>query len=161
MNILLNLVIFTDLSRVFPFLTITISFQIYYYSHISNYIEVLIMKKLILLLVAVFLTGCSGGTYKNITADEAKDLIDEGKVVVIDVRTPEEYNSGHIPEAELVPLQVIDGMSSELIKDKSYLIVCRSGNRSQQASEILAEKGFKDIYNMSGGMNSWTYELEQ
>lgn len=88
-------------------------------------------------------------------------MIDEGKVIVLDVRTPEEYNSGHIPDAELVPLQVLDGMSSELKKDKSYLIVCRSGNRSQQASEILAEKGFKDIYNMSGGMNSWTYNLEQ
>ncbi|MGG3560989.1 rhodanese-like domain-containing protein [Neobacillus rhizosphaerae] len=121
----------------------------------------LTLKKFFFLLVAVFLTGCSGGNYKNISANEAKGMIDEGKVIVLDVRTPEEYNSGHIPDAELVPLQVLDGMSSELKKDKSYLIVCRSGNRSQQASEILAEKGFKDIYNMSGGMNSWTYNLEQ
>lgn len=119
------------------------------------------MKKLLLLVVAFFLTGCSGGSYKNITADEAKKMIDEDKVVVIDVRTPEEYNSGHIPDAELVPLQVLDGMSNELKKDQRYVIVCRSGNRSQQASEILVEKGFKDIYNMSGGMNTWTYDIEQ
>ncbi|MCL6571408.1 MAG: rhodanese-like domain-containing protein [Bacillus sp. (in: Bacteria)] len=119
------------------------------------------MKKLLFIIVALLLTGCSGGTINNISTGEAKKMIDQGEVIVLDVRTPEEYNGGHIPGSELLPLQVIDGMSDELDKDKSYLIVCRSGNRSQEAADILNEKGFTSIFNMTGGMNDWTYEIEQ
>lgn len=119
------------------------------------------MKRLLAILMILVLAGCSGGTYKNVNAKEGKNLIDQGKVTVLDVRTPEEYNSGHIPGAKLVPLQVIEGEADKLNKDKSYLVVCHSGNRSQQASEILTEKGFKKIYNMTGGMNGWTYEIEK
>ncbi|MEH7276976.1 rhodanese-like domain-containing protein [Neobacillus vireti] len=119
------------------------------------------MRKLFTLLVVFLLTGCSGSTFENVTTEKAKELIDEEKVIVLDVRTPEEYNSGHIPDSELVPLKVFEGMSEDLEKDKNYLLVCRSGNRSQQAAEILTSKGFKNVYNMTGGMNSWTYEIEQ
>lgn len=126
-------------------------------------IEVKAVKQFLSLLVllSIVLAGCSGTGYKNVTSKEAKDLIDKGKVTVIDVRTPEEYNSGHIPGAKLIPLQVIDGSTDSLKKDGSYLIVCHSGNRSQQASEILTEKGFKNIYNMTGGMNDWKYSIEK
>ncbi|WP_210365896.1 rhodanese-like domain-containing protein [Bacillus sp. REN3] len=121
------------------------------------------MKKMLTALMFILLiTGCSSsGSYKDVSVDEAKEMIDNKEVEVIDVRTPEEFAAGHIPEAKLVPLQVIEGMLSELDKDKSYLVVCRSGNRSAEASGILAENGFKHIYNMTGGMNEWTYEIEQ
>lgn len=119
------------------------------------------MKRLLTFITVLLLTGCAGGTFENVTTEKAKELIDLEEVIVLDVRTPEEYNSGHIPGAELVPLQIIEGMSEELDKDKHYLIVCRSGNRSQQAADILSGKGFKNLYNMTGGMNEWTYDIEQ
>lgn len=120
------------------------------------------MKKMaVVLLFFLLVTGCSSGSYSDVTVDKAKEMIDSGEVEVIDVRTPEEFSAGHIPDAKLIPVQVIDGMLSELDKEKSYLIVCRSGNRSAEASAILADNGFKKIYNMTGGMNEWAFEIEQ
>lgn len=120
------------------------------------------MKKIIALFMFVLVvTGCSAGSYTDVTVDKAKEMIDNGEVVVIDVRTPEEFAVGHIPGAKLMPLQVIDGMLSELDKKEEYLVVCRSGNRSAEASAILADNGFESIYNMTGGMSEWTFEVEQ
>ncbi|MCM3122363.1 MULTISPECIES: rhodanese-like domain-containing protein [unclassified Mesobacillus] len=120
------------------------------------------MKKLFAAFLFVLLiTGCSGGSYTDVSVDKAKELIDSGEVQVLDVRTPDEFAAGHIPGAKLVPLQVIESMLSELDQDEKYLVVCRSGNRSTQASGILAENGFKNIYNMTGGLNEWKFDLEQ
>lgn len=120
------------------------------------------MKKIIAaFMLLLLITGCSGASYKDVSVDEAKELIDSGEVKVIDVRTPEEFAAGHIPGAKLVPLQVMESMLSELDQDQKYVVVCRSGNRSTEASGILAENGFKNIYNMNGGLNEWKYELEQ
>ncbi|WP_079509707.1 rhodanese-like domain-containing protein [Mesobacillus jeotgali] len=120
------------------------------------------MRKLFaaFLFAALVMTGCSGGSYKDVSVDQAKELIDSGKVQVLDVRTPDEFAAGHIPGAKLVPLQVLDSMLSELDEEQEYLVVCRSGNRSTEASQILAKKGFKKIYNMTGGMNEWKFEIE-
>ncbi|CAM3993251.1 rhodanese-like domain-containing protein [Mesobacillus thioparans] len=120
------------------------------------------MKKLIAaFLFVLFITGCSGDSYTDVSVDKAKELIDSGEVQVLDVRTPDEFAAGHIPGAKLIPLQVIESMLSELDKDEKYLVVCRSGNRSTEASGILADKGFKNIYNMTGGLNEWKFDLEQ
>lgn len=113
------------------------------------------------ILFLLFITGCSAGSYTDVSVDEAKEMIHNGEVEVIDVRTPEEFAAGHIPGAKLVPLQVLESMQSELNKERKYVVVCRSGNRSTEASGILAENGFKNIYNMTGGMNEWTYDIEQ
>ncbi|SEM89223.1 Rhodanese-related sulfurtransferase [Mesobacillus persicus] len=119
------------------------------------------MKKYIIVFFAIFLlVGCTGvGSYQDVSVDEAKELIASGEVKVLDVRTDEEFSAGHIPGAQLIPLQVIDGKLSELDKNTKYLVVCRSGNRSAQASTLLAENGFENIYNMTGGMNEWTGEI--
>jgi rhodanese-related sulfurtransferase len=117
-----------------------------------------IVKYAIIMLLLV--SGCSSSSYQNVSVQEAHDMIQKGGVYIIDVRTAEEYASGHIPGSELMPLQDLEGMSMELKKKNSYLIVCRSGNRSQQASELLVGKGFKNIYNMTGGMNQWTGDVE-
>jgi rhodanese-related sulfurtransferase len=103
--------------------------------------------------------GISSEEYRNISSDEAKKLIDNKEVVVLDVRTPEEYQDGHIPNALLVPLQELENKLNDLDKTEPYLVVCRSGNRSTQASEILTSNSFTNIYNMTGGMNSWVYEI--
>jgi rhodanese-related sulfurtransferase len=124
------------------------------------------MRKLVLpivLVLIVFLSACGNenGGYQDVSVNEAKQLIDENKVVVIDVRTQEEFQEGHIPYAKLLPLQEIEQRLEELDKDGTYLIVCRSGNRSAEASEILTNNGFANIYNMTGGMGSWTYDTEK
>jgi rhodanese-related sulfurtransferase len=124
------------------------------------------MRKLVLpivLVLIVFLSACGNenGGYQDVSVNEAKQLIDENKVVVIDVRTQEEFQEGHIPNAKLLPLQEIEQRLEELDKDGTYLIVCRSGNRSAEASEILTNNGFANIYNMTGGMGSWTYDTEK
>lgn len=122
------------------------------------------MKKNLLLLLALSfllaLTACSNeASYEDIDNAEAKKLIDENKVEVIDVRTPEEYAEGHIPEASLLPLQELEARISELNKDTPYLLVCRSGNRSSQAAQILINNGFTNVYNLQTGMNTWPYDV--
>lgn len=82
-------------------------------------------------------------------------------VEIIDVRTPEEYAAGHVPGSKLLPLQTIDDWHLSLDKKKTYLMVCRSGNRSGQASAYLAGKGYANVFNMAGGMNEWTYDVEK
>lgn len=113
-----------------------------------------------MLFITLFVAGCGMAKYETVSVNEAMELINENEVKILDVRTPEEYSGGHIPGSELIPLQVLDGMAEKLDKDVEYLIVCRSGNRSQQASELLASKGFR-VLNMEGGMNAWTGNIEQ
>jgi rhodanese-related sulfurtransferase len=118
------------------------------------------MKKLTIILFALLLLGgCSGASYKTVSADKAKDMIENHKLEIIDVRTAEEFAEGHIPNATLIPLDELEQNESKLDKNKTYLMVCRSGNRSGQASDILVKKGYKNIYNLSGGMNEWTGEV--
>jgi rhodanese-related sulfurtransferase len=116
----------------------------------------------LLIIVVVFLTACgiSSEGYRNVSSEEAKQLIDNKDVVVLDVRTPEEYQEGHIPNAILIPLQELENKLNELDKKEHYLVVCRSGNRSAQASEVLTSNSFANIYNMTGGMNNWAFEIE-
>ncbi|MDQ0157582.1 rhodanese-like domain-containing protein [Robertmurraya andreesenii] len=122
------------------------------------------MKRTGLLLIfflAIILSACSGDGYKNLSTEEAKKLVDHSEAVVLDVRTPEEFEEGHIPKATLIPLQELESRLGELDKDETYLVVCRSGNRSAQASELLVQEGFKKVYNMTGGMNTWDDEIEK
>jgi rhodanese-related sulfurtransferase len=118
-------------------------------------------KIIFLVLISVFISGCSSSGWKNVTTEEAKNMLDSNPdgVVLIDVRTIEEYNSGHIPEAKLFPLQTLEAQLGELDKEKEILVICRSGNRSQSASDILINNGFKTVYNVEGGMQSWNYEV--
>ena len=77
------------------------------------------------------------------------------KFKVIDVRTPEEYSNGHIKGSHLVPLGDLTSRLSEFKKDELYLMVCRSGARSANATQILNSKGYKAT-NLEGGMIAWT-----
>lgn len=75
---------------------------------------------------------------------------------VLDVRTAEEYaQDGHIAGSVLIPLQELDQRLGELPKDQPIVCVCRSGNRSGQACDLLARQGFTRLSNMQGGMNAW------
>ena len=125
------------------------------------------MKQIIPFLLALFLlTGCGGtaadDAYQQITQEEAKEMMDTQEVIILDVREQDEYDSGHIPGAVLLPVGSIDETTAvEVIpeKDSTVLVYCRSGNRSKTASSTLAELGYTGIYEF-GGINTWPYETE-
>ncbi|MFO1446358.1 rhodanese-like domain-containing protein [Bacillus sp. Bva_UNVM-123] len=122
------------------------------------------MRKYLVLLFAsiLLLAACSSkASYEDIDNETAQKLIEDHKVEVIDVRTAEEFAEGRIPVATLLPLNELEARISELDKDKSYLFVCRSGNRSSQAAQILIDNGFKNVYNLTTGMNQWPYDIEK
>ena len=98
--------------------------------------------------------------YHKISAEEAYEMMVSQEVVIVDVRTPEEYDGGHIPNAILVPNESIGDVMPEALPDKeaTLLIYCRSGRRSKEASEKLLKLGYKSIYEF-GGIIDWPYEL--
>lgn len=119
------------------------------------------MKKVIIILIgAILMSACSTeNSYHKITAADAKEMMDTQEVIIVDVRTLEEYNEGHIENAILIPNESIDGEPSELVdKDAIILVYCRSGNRSKQASDKLVELGYTKIYDF-GGIVDWPYEI--
>ena len=124
------------------------------------------MKRMMpLLLSLLLLAGCGGnsadGAYEQITQEAAK-VMDTQVVIILDVREQDEYDSGHIPGAVLLPVGTIDETTAaEVIpeKDSTVLVYCRSGNRSKTASAALAELGYTNIYEF-GGINTWPYETE-
>ena len=127
------------------------------------------MKKLIFLFLAVMLlTACGqankngqGAVYVNITAEEAKEIMDSSEgYIILDVRTQEEYDQGHIPGAILIPNTEIEARAEDELPDKDQLILvyCRSGNRSKKAAEILVELGYTNIKEF-GGIIDWPYEV--
>ena len=98
--------------------------------------------------------------YHRITAEEAYEIMVSQEVVVVDVRTREEYDGGHIENAVLVPNESIGSETPEALPDKeaTLLIYCRSGRRSKQAAEKLLELGYQNVYDF-GGVIDWPYEL--
>ena len=128
------------------------------------------MKKLILILLAVLLLAACGqdkendqeAVYVNITAEEAKQIMDsEEGYIILDVRTQEEYDEGHIPGAILIPNTEVEARAEEEMPDKDQLILvyCRSGRRSKIAAEALVELGYTNIKEF-GGIIDWPYEVE-
>ena len=128
------------------------------------------MKKLVFLFLAVMLlTACGqakendqGAVYMNITAEEAKQIMDsEEGYVILDVRTQEEYDQGHIPGAIVISHEEIAEKAEDVLTDKNQLILvyCRSGRRSKIAAEALVELGYTNIREF-GGIIDWPYEVE-
>ena len=128
------------------------------------------MKKLILIFLAVLLLAACGqdkendqeAVYVNITAEEAKQIMDTEKgYIILDVRTQEEYDQGHLPGAVVISHDEIAEKAEEVLTDKKQLILvyCRSGRRSKLAAETLAELGYTNIKEF-GGIIDWPYEVE-
>ena len=98
----------------------------------------------------------------NITAEQAKQIMDsEEGYIILDVRTQEEYDQGHIPGAILIPNTEIEARAEEILTDKDQLILvyCRSGRRSKLAAEALVELGYTNIKEF-GGIIDWPYKVE-
>lgn len=121
-------------------------------------------------IVMVLLAGCARTetkqqekSYQQIGQEQAKEMMDQDEqLIVLDVRTKEEYEEGHIPGAVLLPLDELEENATNVLPDKEQvvLVYCRSGNRSRQASEVLSQKGYSNIYEF-GGIMTWPYEIEQ
>lgn len=99
--------------------------------------------------------------YKKISAADAKARMDSGDtIVILDVRTQEEYDAGHIPGAILVPNETIVDKQPELLPDldAEILVYCRSGNRSAQAAKKLIAIGYTNVVDF-GGIIDWPYDV--
>ena len=133
------------------------------------------MKKRFIIFFAALclLSGCGGqgsaqeetvvAAFQQISQEEAKTIMSTNQnAVVLDVRTQEEYDSGHIKGAVLLPVDAITEESAQEVipaKDTQVLVYCRSGNRSVTASKALAQLGYTEVYEF-GGINTWPYETE-
>jgi sulfur-carrier protein adenylyltransferase/sulfurtransferase len=93
--------------------------------------------------------------FKRINAEQAKELIDGGKVSVIDVREDWEYASGHIPNAKHVPLGRIINAAQQHVEGDNLVFVCEVGQRSAVAAEFAAALGRENLYNLEGGTTAW------
>lgn len=135
----------------------------------------LIFFTVVILLIGVF-SGCSKPSIENkkeiaapvveasfsrITPEEAKKRLDsETDIILLDVRTKEEFAEGHIPNSVLIPVDVLEGEAPQNLKDKEtpIFIYCRSGNRSVTAANILIKMGYTNVYDL-GGIKNWPYEV--
>ena len=127
---------------------------------------------IILAAILLLLTACSSGgqvmdgedmvrSYTQISQEEAKQMMEQdGTQIIVDVRTQEEYDSGHIPGAICIPNESIGTEHPEELPDldQVILVYCRSGNRSMQAAQKLFDMGYINVYEF-GGINDWTGEV--
>jgi len=132
----------------------------------------------LLILVTVALAGCGGSDAPvaetaapaaaqeavqetaldlplNINAAQTNEIRSRDDVVILDVREDWEFTEGHIPGAAWIPLGQLSSRLSEIPTDKTVVVACRSGNRSDQATAFLRGQGFTNVHNMTGGMITW------
>ncbi len=130
----------------------------------NKYLKIFI-STLLMSLTTFTMTACTSDvatnkiTYEQITAEQAKKLMDtETDYIILDTRTEEEFAEGHIENAILIPHDEIALRAEKELSDKEQLILvyCRSGNRSKQASQALAELGYTNVKEF-GGIIDWEY----
>ncbi|MCH3914850.1 MAG: rhodanese-like domain-containing protein [Acidaminococcaceae bacterium] len=124
-----------------------------------------IVASIILLLVVIlggtslYLAEAKNASFQIIDYKKAKVMMDNGGVTVVDVRRQDEYDAGHIKNAILVPNESIGKTEPKLLPDKNaiLLVYCRTGIRAKDASQKLANLGYKNVYDF-GGIVDWPYE---
>lgn len=115
------------------------------------------LTALILAASTAFALAAEPAPVTHVDADAAHKLVEEGKVVVLDVRTPEEFAEGHIKGAKNIDFTADDFEQKVAALDpkKSYLVHCASGGRSTKSLPAFEKKGFTSIYHLDGGFNGW------
>lgn len=126
------------------------------------------MNKLIslclIILSAIMLTACKAkeeNIVNTIDANKAKEMLEQQEdIIILDVRTKEEFEEGHIQGSILIPDYEIEEKAEQVLTDPSatILVYCRSGRRSAEAAKTLAKLGYTDIYDF-GGIIDWPYEV--
>ena len=133
----------------------------------------LVLLLLAISLIAFFLLGCAKQAaksdnekltgYQKITPVVVKERLDKGeKLIIVDVRTKEEYDSGHIPRSLLIPYDEMEATAASLLPDKnaSIIVYCRSGRRSEIAAKSLVKLGYTNVADL-GAISDWKYGLEK
>lgn len=120
---------------------------------------------ILIILLGVTITGCAADGKNeqpvnpvNLSIEETRELIESPEdLFILDVRTTDEFNQGHIEGAEQISVDDLKDRMEELeeYKDKPLLVYCRSGNRSSKAVDILLDNGFTNIYHMNEGFMNW------
>ena len=115
---------------------------------------------LLVLMMMLAMASCEGqsGAKKLSVNEFEKKLTETPGKIILDVRTPNEYNSGHLPDAMLINVNDKDFKSKieQLDKSKPVFVYCKAGYRSSNASAILLQSGFKEVYDLQGGIDSWS-----
>lgn len=114
-----------------------------------------IILAVVLVVAAVILLIPRGGLAAEVDVARAYAMYKDG-AIMLDVRTPAEYEVQHIPGSRLIPLDDLSGRMGELPKDEDIVVVCRSGNRSREGTTILRDAGFQRVTCMTGGLQAWS-----
>jgi len=118
-------------------------------------IGVLLVVALVIFLILQMGGGNGNSTLAStISVGEAYEMYQNG-AFVLDVRTQEEWNEYHAPNTTLIPLDQLPARLNEVPRDRQIVVVCRSGNRSQEGREILLDAGFEQVTSMAGGLSEW------
>lgn len=116
---------------------------------------------ILLALLALVASACGGATATDgvrlVDASSAAESVDQPGTVVLDIRTPQEYAEARIDGAVNIDFYATDFADSiaELPRDASYVMYCRSGNRSAEAAKLMKDLGFEDVSELDGGILSW------
>jgi rhodanese-related sulfurtransferase len=119
---------------------------------------ILLVLGALLIAGVVVVLGSSGGDGGLVDNAEMRSLIDDG-VRLVDVRTAAEFESGHIPGAELVPLNALEAAAANWDPSEPIALYCATGSRSSQAAAVLRGLGFKTVYDLGGGIVQWDGEV--
>ena len=130
-----------------------------------------IRKLIVALLAILILGGCSAPAAapaateaqtidvaslpRDVDVQTTAALREQPDVMILDVREQDEWDAGHIPGAVFMPMGQVPDRLSEISKDKTVIVQCRSGNRSSQVTDFLVQQGFTNVHNMSGGLKAW------
>ncbi len=118
------------------------------------------MRNFLLIICAACLltAGCGKGDYRRISHDEAQEMLAaQADVILLDVRTPQEYEKKHLPDAVLLPIEDLRNGKLDALPDKNAKIIvyCWTGRRAEDAAALLTEKGYTNVYEM-GGIVNWS-----
>jgi rhodanese-related sulfurtransferase len=120
----------------------------------SVQIGILLFAALVIFIILQSASGDANSLPASVNVDTAYSMYNEG-AFVLDVRTVEEWNEYHAPDTTLIPLDQLASRVNELPRDRDIVIVCRSGNRSQEGRDILLNAGFERVTSMTGGLIEW------
>lgn len=115
----------------------------------------LIVSILVLVTVGIVLFTSNECEITKINIEILQNRLENEKTTLLDVREVVEYEGGHIEGAVNAPLSSLDEIELPYLKDDPIYVICRSGNRSAQAAQLLQERGYTEIYDVSGGMIAW------
>jgi len=122
----------------------------------SVQIGIVLVVAMIIALIAIFANNSTPSKQANeIDTSQAFALYEQKSAFFVDVREQDEWDSFHVPATTHIPLGELADRLNEVPKDRKIVVICRSGNRSQEGRDILIQAGYTDVISMAGGLNNW------